>query len=592
MKNSRTYIHTTLLTLALTMLAAIYLISCSEKKEEIPDTALPRLEAIEAIIESHPDSAASALSAISPDTLPSPASRALYYLLSTTIDIYTYNLQESDSLINESVIYYQNSKDSERLAKALLYNGRRLYFNKKDSEAMINAIEGLNTAERINAPKLSGKLHDLIADIDLNLKDIPGELEHRKKAIEYYNKAQSPLYYDYALLSYANSLLNNKEYNNLCKFIEQSSFASFPPIPEISTEFNDLYALGKYYGGNYDEGIKLLRENICYNHGSGSALSYIILSNDELKRNNPESALYWLDRTKSEFPESKISYYSGMNAYYLYIKDFRRASLMSDSILLTQNTQLEEMLANQLSEALSQYYKEKHSLMESIHKRDKAVMMITYLFLTILGGCIFYIYRQRTKRIRLQMDNLMAETHNALELVESERESKKILLEKIHQNETNLKNAQSEIEQKKGELNNVAELANSLFRQKFHVLNKLCVDYFEHEEEDSARIAIYNQLKKEIKAISNSQFLNNLEHEINATTNLLIKSLREDFPSFKESDYIFILLQLAGFKARTVCLILNISLTNFYAKRKRLKDRISQFQGVRKQEYIDIFSKD
>ena len=164
------------------------------------------------------------------------------------------------------------------------------------------------------------------------------------------------------------------------------------------------------------------------------------------------------------------------------------------------------------------------------------------------------------------MDNLMAETHNALELVESERESKKILLEKIHQNETNLKNAQSEIEQKKGELNNVAELANSLFRQKFHVLNKLCVDYFEHEEEDSARIAIYNQLKKEIKAISNSQFLNNLEHEINATTNLLIKSLREDFPSFKESDYIFILLQLAGFKARTVCLILNISLTNFYAK--------------------------
>ena len=193
MKNSRTYIHTTLLTLALTMLAAIYLISCSEKKEEIPDTALPRLEAIEAIIESHPDSAASALSAISPDTLPSPASRALYYLLSTTIDIYTYNLQESDSLINESVIYYQNSKDSERLAKALLYNGRRLYFNKKYSEAMINAIEGLNTAERINAPKLSGKLHDLIADIDLNLKDIQIGIKNTTTSANLLNNPLSPL---------------------------------------------------------------------------------------------------------------------------------------------------------------------------------------------------------------------------------------------------------------------------------------------------------------------------------------------------------------------------------------------------------------
>ena len=93
MKNSRTYIHTTLLTLALTMLAAIYLISCSEKKEEIPDTALPRLEAIEAIIESHPDSAASALSAISPGPRPAPAARARNNLLSTTIDIYTYKLQ-------------------------------------------------------------------------------------------------------------------------------------------------------------------------------------------------------------------------------------------------------------------------------------------------------------------------------------------------------------------------------------------------------------------------------------------------------------------------------------------------------------------
>ena len=109
MKNSRTFSLNLLLTPALTMLAAICLISCSEKKEEIPDTALPRLEAIEAIIESHPDSAASALRAISPDTLPSPASRALYYLLSTSDHNRNQDINKEDWKIAQSINFYKST---------------------------------------------------------------------------------------------------------------------------------------------------------------------------------------------------------------------------------------------------------------------------------------------------------------------------------------------------------------------------------------------------------------------------------------------------------------------------------------------------
>ena len=74
-------LHPLLLLLAT---AALLATSCAKKEKEAPDPALPRLEAIEAIVDDYPDSAATSLHAISPDTLRTPASRALYYLLATT----------------------------------------------------------------------------------------------------------------------------------------------------------------------------------------------------------------------------------------------------------------------------------------------------------------------------------------------------------------------------------------------------------------------------------------------------------------------------------------------------------------------------
>lgn len=582
-------LHPLLLLLAT---AALFATSCAKKEKEAPDPALPRLEAIEAIVDDYPDSAATSLHAISPDTLRTPASRALYYLLATTDHIKNRNIFPSDSLIQESVDFYSSTHQYPRLVQALLYKGRYLYSQKEYSAAMITAIEGLNESEHISDLKAKGKLHDLIADIYFELKDIPGELEHRKITLDLYKEAKENIYYDYALLSYANSLLNNKKYNEVCDFIETHKTTTFPPLCDISVELNDIYGIGKYYSGHQMEGIQIIHKNICDENNRGSALSYSILANNALTLNQPDSSLYWLNRINVEFPNNKLSYFSGKYAYYLYCKDFKGALSRNDSILSTQNRQLDEMLSNQLSEALSKYYIEKQDLLSSIHRRDKLVMFISSLFVLSIIICVLFIFRQRTIRIRTQRDNLMTEVHNILDMAESEKKANRQLIAQIQQNEYSLKSAQSEIEYQKNELSHVSGLANSLFRQKFNVLNRLCVDYFEHEEEDIARVAIYNQLKNEIAIISSPRYLKNLTDEINTYSNHLLDYLHKKFPSLKETDYTFIVLHLAGFKARTICLVINITLSNFYAKRKRLKDKFLNSDADRKQELIEIFSKE
>lgn len=588
MKNSRTFSLDLLLTPALTMLAAICLISCSEKKEEIPDTALPRLEAIEAIIESHPDSAASALRAISPDTLPSPASRALYYLLSTRLHNRNQINVPSDSLINKSISYYSNTKDWRHLVESYIQNGYRLLYNQEYPIAMISVWEGLDVINDKKQPLYEGRLHQLAGEIHFGMNDVISELDSRAKALEKYAEARDTLHRDYALVSYTTCLINNRRYQECLDFTQKEHFLSTEPSSLFVKELTENEGICLYALSQYDKAIDQLRMADSISEYGCSAFGYNRLAKAYLIKNNVDSAVYWLNILHQRHP-SEISYYDGMKSLYLRRKDFSNALRMTDSATLLQENAINEMLSKQFGNTLATYFIEKSNLTQELRQRDRLINIIILSIIVIICLFIVYLLYLRNQKIKDKRDSLISDIVKISQQLHEKEQITNNLAEQIKLQECTISEAQSIIRQKETSLSKLIETTDSLFRSKHSTLNKLCIEYYESSDSESAKKMLYRRIQKELENLSLPKTINRIEQEVNATYNNIIADLRDNLNSLKEDDFIFLSYLKAGFSPRIICTVCKISLSNFYVKKKRLKDRLQKYKGEKAELFVSAF---
>jgi len=279
MKNFRTSTLRLLLLLALLMLAASAYPSCSDHKEDI-DPTLPHLEAIEAIIETEPDSASRALTAISPDSLCSPASRALYYLLSTSDHNRNQDINKEDWKIAQSINFYKSTNDSSRLALSYFHNSWRLMLSDSLAEAMVNIEEGLS----INSDSYFNiRFNSLAADIYLSLNNIQKELWYRERAFRVCETSKNTKLYDFCLTLYTTSLVNNNLYSEALDVINSYELRTSPVISAYLSEIKSNKGMCLYYLGRKEEAKKVLLDAVRINPEYVSSLGYRILSSYYIK---------------------------------------------------------------------------------------------------------------------------------------------------------------------------------------------------------------------------------------------------------------------------------------------------------------------
>ncbi len=124
-----------------------------------------------------------------------------------------------------------------------------------------------------------------------------------------------------------------------------------------------------------------------------------------------------------------------------------------------------------------------------------------------------------------------------------------------------------------------------LFRNQWNTLNTLCNEFYEKDSE-SMKVSIVKSIEKEIAKIVNEGNIEHIEETVNKSMNDIAKSLREQCGFLKESDFVFIILNYAGFTARTVCMFTGIKFKHFYNKRARLIERIAKSDAKDKELFV------
>ncbi len=167
---------------------------------------------------------------------------------------------------------------------------------------------------------------------------------------------------------------------------------------------------------------------------------------------------------------------------------------------------------------------------------------LLYALLVALGlGIIIYLIRQHRVRMR-------------------EKRERERLLTIISENEMDNRK--------------LKDAVTSQFRKNFETINKLCYEYFELADSPVLKKSIYTQVESEINRLREPSKLKELEDSINEYCDNIMVKISQQLPSLTEKERTLLLYLYSGLSARTICILTDIQVKNFYMRRQRLKAKI------------------
>ena len=118
----------------------------------------------------------------------------------------------------------------------------------------------------------------------------------------------------------------------------------------------------------------------------------------------------------------------------------------------------------------------------------------------------------------------------------------------------------------------------TLFRERFKTLDRLCNEYFEALDAPSSHLktAIYNNIVKMLTDMRKPAETDRLKKLVNENMDSIISRIETQLPQLDSSDIAFITYIYAGFSTKAVCMFTGITKGNFYMRRRRLRSAISR----------------
>lgn len=231
---------------------------------------------------------------------------------------------------------------------------------------------------------------------------------------------------------------------------------------------------------------------------------------------------------------------------------------------------LDSLLALPVSEGIQEYYQ---SVADGNRIRSQRTLILsaTSLFFAVLLFIILLLH-QRVKLMKKnekdeKVSRLLDEMNKVLEQENSELKSKYYKCEE---------------DRKKARLS----LA-SVYKEKFAAVGNLCRIYLEVNGRSDMKEVFYYRVERLISEISDDDNLfGKFESQINQDLDGILVRMKEDLGIVNKKDEHFICYLITGLDTQTIAMLLNLSVSNVYTKRSRLRERIKKLDSPYKEDYL------
>lgn len=129
-----------------------------------------------------------------------------------------------------------------------------------------------------------------------------------------------------------------------------------------------------------------------------------------------------------------------------------------------------------------------------------------------------------------------------------------------------------------------------LYKGNWITLNLLCRRLSAGTESDRDTKLLVEDIEKEISELRSEKSIREIEERINKYNDNMAAKLRAQCAFLKPGDIKFLVFIMAGFSSHGVCVILGLTQSNFYKKRRRLLERIGSSDAVDRDAFVSAIS--
>lgn len=504
-----------------------------------------------------PDSALKVLESIDRAELTSERSRAHHALLHAMaldkngIDV------TSDSLAMIAVEYYKDNEPQRNYARALYYLGKCYYYRGEYDKAILEYSKAEKVAVESDRLYL-GMIKCGQADTYNRTYNSIEELNCIQQALDIFKETGSEPYIRPVMLSLGRAYHNNDRYeeaieiyNNIIESseevdyytIEALTLSAHSMIEYPNVDYNivsNRFRQVKEYGANLQE----------RDYWAWAFSLYCIGKQDEAE--NIIQSIEVTDELIANFWKMRIA---------ICLNDYESSYKFDLLTIDYQNNVIDNILRESLAAYQRDYYQ------AELENAEYKVEIRNMELKTVVGIVIFVLLIIFVA-IRVYIRKQKAEKDKILEYAE---EIKRQLIEAE-------KNDYSALKQK----------YISLYKTRFETIGTLFDQYMQAEGRTDIESLMFKKVEAMIKEINNdAENRAAFEAMLDEDLDMIMSRLRSEMPKFKEVDYSIFSYLVVGFDATTISRLLDMTVNNVYAHKRRIRIRIEEKNPEHASQFLE-----
>ncbi|MBR5840987.1 MAG: hypothetical protein IKY64_00025 [Bacteroidaceae bacterium] len=546
--------------------------------------SMRQLQELEARVNDAPDSVLAVLTAA--DMPRWGESRALYALLTVEAQDKSYIDVADDSLISVATRYYDRRGPALHRLQAFYYHGR-VYANAGlRHEAMTAYTRAKDFVDEVDEPYPVGLLYLQMGVLYGNDYDYPKGVICMEEASRYFKMAAKErlqyltkrnmglIYLNMLQFSQADSLLNEVLISGeACNdtYVIYSSINQLLRLYDATANVEALNSLFIRYP------IDVLPQNAAT---YGIIAHYHALKNDRVAAEDALAHAWNISASAEDTAKLWHKSYQvnkALGRTDIALSNYERLFELQDSAV--RITLQQPLIASQLD-----HYQSRLQVEELRNLNYRYLMSIAALVLLIVAAILYIYVRNRFRHKQEELTGYMELAEDLRHTLSHREESIGRINEELQQSHEQLDDLRHRVSKHEGSSARMQTQIAELFGTYSKLLNSLSETYYENQ---GSKSAIFTQLEKEIKRISEGNMIAELEAILDTNLDNIMARMRTELPHLKEKDYAFLTLLYARFSGKTIATFMKLERNHIYQIKHRLRDEIKSSDAPSRDFFLE-----
>ena len=552
-------------TIILLLMSCLAVSSCTGRK------LMSELNCLERNLDNNPDSVLNVINSVDKSRLKTGKLRAKYSLLySMALDKSLIDTTDV-SIIQPAVDYYKKKGSPDEKLKAYYYLGRAQYNSRCINDAAVSFYLAEREALKATDSTAIGLLYCASANIYDYIFNYDVEYDYLNKAANIFEECKDSNHCNFMTGRLAIYYLGKEDWELADSLFRRCMEVSKNDTASMSY-FITNYAKYKVLKEGPDPigAISLLNDKQTLYQRPLSFTDYCVYAVSLALSGDYDGGEYIITTLSAEADNLSLPFWRYM--IDLEKKDYRKANDDLRDSYSNDKEYIEEIMAQTVPSAIKQYLQNEDIVQKNKMKTSLLILILSTVSLLFLSMISLLLFKQRNQRQKEEFEKILSIAEQSSSLL---MKSNSNLVNSIHEKEIILASLRKEF--------------TRMFKDRFITLGELCKVYYQTKGRKDQRDVLMLKIEEIIANIGeDDKFYSRFEQDIDNDLNNIISDIKSDLNITDNKESRFLCYNIIGFEPQLIAILLNISLSNVYTKKSRLREKIKLLDTPKKEDYLSM----